>query len=170
MKKVLKYSGIISLILIAVAFILMMASNALKVSGILGDYSIAGTTAIFGHKSTGALDPSYDLAVMALLAWILVLLGILCVVAGFVLPLLKIDKFAGLLNICAVVCFVLGGIFMFFVVPSFANANYNGTTDGVAIGVGWVFAAIFAIAAGVFAILPAAMDFIGKKKQLKSFH
>ena len=149
-------------------FVLMMATNAMNVdSGILGNFTIGGITAIFGHKSTGLLDPEYKAAVLGLIAWILVLVGMLVVLCGILLPLLKVkalEKFSGILDIAALVCFVLAGIFMFIVVPSFAGANKWNSTDGVTIGPGWVIGGILAIAAGALAILPAAANFLAKKK------
>ena len=168
MKQVLKFSGIISLILVVVAFILMMATNAcMQVSGSL-QVNYAGTTAIFGHQGEGLLDPTIKLAPLALIAWILILVGMIIVAVGIILPLLKVtalEKFAGLLNLIAVVCFVLGGVFMFIVVPSLWAANdWGDIPDNAKIGAGWVIGGILAIVGGAFAILPAAMDFIGKKK------
>ena len=164
MKKVLKYSGIISLILAAIAFILMMATNAV----IQGSGSVQvvtpGTTAIFGKSGT-LVDTKPS--VLALLGWILILVGLIIVLLGVFLPLLKVsalEKFAGILNLVAVICFVLGGIFMFLVVPTFYGANDVDVPNNASIGAGWVIGGILAIAGGVFAILPAAMDFIGKKK------
>lgn len=169
MKKVLQFAGVISLALAVIAFVLMMATNALTVhSALLGDLNIGGTVAIFGHKSTGLLDPEYKPAALALIAWILILVGMLVVLCGVLLPLLKVkalEKFSGILDIAALVCFALGGIFMFIVVPSFAGANGWNNTDGVTIGAGWVIGGILAIAAGAFAILPAAAAFLGKKKK-----
>ena len=168
MKKFLQFAGVISLALGVIAFVLMMATNAMNVdSGILGNLTISGITAIFGHKSTGLLDPEYNAAVLGLIAWILVLVGMLVVLCGILLPLLKVkalEKFSGILDIAALVCFVLAGIFMFIVVPSFAGANKWNNTDGVTIGAGWVIGGILAIAAGALAILPAAANFLAKKK------
>ena len=167
MKKHLQFAGIISLALAVIAFVLMMVTNAMTVSGLLGDYVVGGTSAIFGHQSTGLLDPDLKLAPLALIGWILVLVGLIVVLLGVVLPLLKInalEKFSGILDIVALVCFVLGGIFMFVVIPSFASANGWNTTDGVTIGAGWVIGGILFIVAGAFAILPAAAAFLGKKK------
>ena len=168
MKKVLQFAGIISLALAVIAFVLMMATNALTVhSSLLGDLQIGGIVAIFGHKSTGLLDPEYKAAVLALLAWIFILVGMIVVLCGVVLQLLKInalEKFSGILDIVALVCFVLGGIFMFIVIPSFASANEWSNADGVSIGAGWVIGGILAIVAGAFAILPAAAAFLAKKK------
>ena len=169
MKKFLQFSGVISALLALVAFILMLATPAIVGSTALGDWSVAGTTAIFGSKTetiigTAVTKPS----VLALIGWILGLVGLLVVVCGFVLPLLKvkgIEKFAGLMNLCAVACLVLAGVFMFLVIPTFYGANETDIPDSAAIGAGWVIGAILYIAAGAIAIAPAAVDFFGKKKK-----
>ena len=169
MKKILQFSGIISLVLAVVAFILMLATPAMLVE----DVQFGGTLAMFGGDLSLAqkvylVAGSAKLAPLALIAFILVLVGLIIVLAGVVLPLLKInalEKFAGILNLVALVCFVVAGIFMFCVVPSFTAANgFDKVPDGYNIGVGWVFGGIFAIAGGAFAILPAAAAFLGKKK------
>ena len=168
MKKVLQFSGFISLVLVVVTFILMLASNAVVGSTSLGDYSVAGSTAIFGKTDTVLGTTVHtNPSALGLIAWILILVGMLIVIAGIVLPLLKVtalEKFAGVLNLVAVCCFVLGGIFMFIVVPTFYAANDADVPSGAGIGAGWVIGGILAIVAGAIAILPAAMDFIGKKK------
>ena len=169
MKKVLQFSGLISLVLAVVAFVLMMATNAIVQSSGSLQLVTEGTKAIFGKIEHGALaDVEYKLAPMALLAWIFILVGLLIVAAGVILPLLKInalEKFAGILNLVALVLFVVGGIFMFCVMPSYFKANgADSVPDSAAIGAGWVIGGILAIAAGAFAILPAVAAFLGKKK------
>jgi hypothetical protein len=52
---------------------------------------------------------------------------------------------------------------MFIVVPTFYAANNADVPNNAAIGIGWVIGGILAIAGGVFAILPAAADFLAKK-------
>lgn len=169
MKKVLQFSGLISLVLAIVAFILMMASDAV-IQPIAGNTQTvyAGTTAIFGKTESTILgDVVTKPSALALIGWILILVGMIIVCAGVVLPLLKInalEKFAGILNLVALVCFVLGGIFMFLVVPTFYAANEWDVQDSTKIGAGWVIGGIVAIVAGAFAILPAAAAFLGKKK------
>ena len=173
MKKVLKFSGLISLVLVAIAFILMMASPAVVYKSGSTTVDFAGTLAIFG----GEIDAAQMLvlgaseakpSVLALIAWILIIVGMIIVALGIILPLIKVtalQKFAGLLNLIAVVCFVLGGVFMFIVVPSLWAANeWGDIPDNAKIGAGWVIGGILAIIGGAFAILPAAMDFIAKKK------
>ena len=168
MKKILQFSGIISLVLAVVAFILMLATPAMLVE----DVQFGGTLAMFGGDLSLAqkvylVAGSAKLAPLALIAFILILVGLIIVLAGVVLPLLKInalEKFAGILNLVALACFVVGGIFMFLVVPTFYAANEWDMNDSVKIGAGWVIGGIVAIVAGAFAILPAAAAFFGKKK------
>ena len=184
MKKFLQFAGIISLALAAVAFILMMATHAIeyKAEGLISASAwYSGAAVIFGKGpaySSGAISilgvsgsDNYtfegNLAVTALLSWIFVLAAMIILLVGIVLPLLKINalqKFAGLLNLIAVCLLVLGGILMFFTLLVFSAANEWNSTDGCAIGAGWIIAAILYIVAGVVAIMPAAADFIAKKK------
>ena len=165
MKKILQFSGVISAVLAAVAFILMMATNAIIFDTNYVKLSpISGVHAIFGNADHLFSKPS----ALALIAWILVLLGFVVACVGAILPLLnvkKIEKFAGVMNLCVVVCLVLAGIFMFLVVPTFFGANEVDVPDSAKIGAGWVIGGILAIAAGAFAILPAAVDFVGKKRK-----
>ena len=171
MKKFLKFSGICAFLLALVAFILMMATPAILYKG--DDVIAKGVVAIFGSKEKVDLfivekTVETKLAWSALLAWIFVLVALLVLCLGVVLPLLKvkkIERFAGLMNLCAVVLLVLAGIFMFVTTPAFFNANgFDKVPDNVALGAGWVIAGILAILAGVVAILPAVADFAGKKK------
>lgn len=169
MKKVLQFSGVISAVLAIVAIVFVLATPAMKFTGLLSETLIPGTTALFGEKTTvlGKVVVVYKPSVLALIGWILALVGTLVVLCGVILPLLKvkgIKRFAGVMNLIAVVTLVLAGVFMFLVVPTFASANYDGHTDGLTIGAGWVIAGILSIAAGAFAILPAAADFLAKKK------
>ena len=171
MKKLLQFSGLISLVLAIVAFILMMATNALVNSSGNLQVVTAGTTAIFGKTESTILgDVVTKPSALALIGWILMIVGMIIVCLGVVLPLLKInalEKFSGILDIVALVCFVVAGIFMFLVVPTFYAANgveAKDIPDSAAIGAGWVIGGILAIVAGAFAILPAAAAFLGKKK------
>lgn len=172
MKKFLQFTGLISLVLAAVALVLMMATPAV-IQPLIGDTQTvyAGTTAIFGKTSEGILvDVVTKPSVLALIGWILMLVGLVVVCLGILLPLLKIkalERFSGLLDLIALVCFVLAGVFMFFVVPTFYSANNWDVAKNTQIGVGWVIGGIIAIAAGVIAILPAASAFMVKGKKGK---
>lgn len=171
MKKFLQFAGLISAVLAIVAFILMLAGKALVYETSSAQYFVSGTRALFGGKEETLLGTAeYKPAATALIAWILVLAAIIILVAGVVLPLLKVnalEKVAGLLNLVAVCALVVGGILLFFTQPVFNAANETalGTIyDDYKLGAAYVIAAILAILGGVVAILPAAMDFIGKKK------
>jgi len=169
MKKVLQFAGLISLVLGVVAFILMMATPAV-IQPLVGDTQTvyAGTTAIFGKTESTILgDVVTKPSVLALIGWILVLVAMIIVALGVILPLFKVkalEKFSGILDIVSLACFVVGGIFMFLVVPTFYAANEWDVGDKTQIGAGWVIGGIIAIIAGAFAILPAAAAFFGKKK------
>ncbi len=169
MKKVLQFAGLISLVLGVVAFILMMATPAV-IQPLVGDTQTvyAGTTAIFGKTESTILgDVVTKPSVLALIGWILLLVAMIIVALGVILPLFKVkalEKFSGILDIVALACFVVGGIFMFLVVPTFYAANEWDVGDKTQIGAGWVIGGIIAIIAGAFAILPAAAAFFGKKK------
>ena len=169
MKKVLQFAGLISVVLGVVAFILMMATPAV-IQPLVGDTQTvyAGTTAIFGKTESTILgDVVTKPSALALIGWILLLVAMIIVALGVILPLFKVkalEKFSGILDIVALACFVVGGIFMFLVVPTFYAANEWDVGDKTQIGAGWVIGGIIAIAAGAFAILPAAAAFFGKKK------
>ena len=173
MKKVLQFAGLISLALAAVAFILMMATPAI-IQTLVGDTQTvyAGTTAIFGKTTStdviiGTLTNTTKPSVLALIGWILILVAMIILALGVILPLLKVkalEKFSGVLEIAACAALVVAGIFMFLVVPTFYAANEWDVGDKTQIGAGWVIGGIIAIAAGAFAILPAAAAFFGKKK------
>ena len=173
MKKVLQFAGLISLVLAAVAFILMLATPAIVLTSGNTQYIYKGTVALFGSKESTNIAGLVTLtsetkpSVLALIGFILLVVGLIIVLLGVILPLLKVnalEKFAGVLNLVALVCFVLGGVFMFIVIPSFASANEWNSTDGVSIGAGWVIGGILAIVAGACAIAPAAAAFLAKKK------
>lgn len=172
MKKFLKFAGIISAVLAIAAIIFVMAGNSLIYKASESTtYTVSGLRAIFGGKEETILGTvEYKPAATALIAWILMLVAFIILVAGVILPLLKVkalEKFAGILNLVAVCALVVAGILLFFTQPVFNSANKTslGTVyDDYKLAFAFVFGAILAISGGVIAILPAAMDFVGKKK------
>ena len=170
MKKFLQFSGIIAAVLAIVAFILLMATPA----AMSGDEIVAkGTTMLFGKKESATIlgitfTGETKLAWSALLAWIFVIVALVILLLGIILPLLKVtalQKFAGVLNLIAVVLLVVAGIFVFISLAVFCSANgLDSVPEKWVLSAGWVIAGILAIVAGAIAILPAAMDLIGKKK------
>ena len=176
MKKFLQFASWIALGLAVVAVILMIATPAIDVTvNSIGGGSthkyINGTTALFGAKET------YDFIVtsatsvthaapLAVVGWILLLVGAIVIVLGAVLPAIKekLGKFAIALDLAAFVLLLLGGIFAFCVVASFYGANgYNSVPSGAAIGFGWVMSGILAILGALVTICPAASNLISKK-------
>ena len=172
MKTLLKYSGIISAVLAIVAFILLLATPGviLTLKSSNADYDASGAVCIFGGDFKTTIFLYKCVATWAgLLAFILIIVALVILICAIVLPLLKVkalDKFAGALNLVAVISLILAGVFAFCIVAAFKSANKDVIVFNlydVTIGAGWVIAGIIAIVAGVFAILPAACDFISKK-------
>lgn len=175
MKKLLKYTGICSFILALIAFILMLSTNSLEyhgehteaaISGILGTFG--GVVASLNLGPLGTVSATYNATWSAVIAFILILVAMIILLAGFILPLLKIhtlDKVAGILNLVAVLALIVAGIFLFIELPCFVGAqNGNVKLDNWTLGAGWIVGGIMCLFAGVVAILPAAFDFLGKKK------
>ena len=161
MKKVLKFAGAIACVLAIIAFILLMATPAATYTLGSNTMEYKGIVAVFGDSD------GYKLAWSALLAWIFILVAIIILALGVILPLLKVkalDKFAGVLNLAAVILLIVAGIFAFCTRGAFVGANSLLDPDGWKLGVGYVFVGILAILGGLVAICPAVVDFIGKKK------
>ena len=172
MKKLLKYAGAISLVLAVASLVLMMATPSVTYTSNVGNYtntsSVSGVVGIFGGTDAGYAAPW-----AGLIGWILLLVAVLLLVLGVLIPILKkasLTKFAGLINICAVACLIVAGVFMFIEKSAWVAANGDGSfslgslaSGSYAVGAGWIIAGILSIAGGVIAILPAAADFLGKK-------
>ena len=153
MKKFLELSGFCALGLALVGFILMMATPAIVTKD--ADALLKGAEAIFGGKN-------FDPVVLALLAWIFGLVGILVLGALVVLPLLKVkalDKFAGFIALGLCALFLMVGIFMFCVR---ASALADSVFNVGYIGAGWVIGGILFILAGLVAACPAVMKILKK--------
>ena len=166
MKKVLPFAGLIAFVLALVAFILLMATPGIVATN--GDGAVKGTIAIFGgnEKIWGALAIEYKGSVLALIGWILLLVGLLAACAGAIGGLLKVKALQNLGTVFALVaagCFLVAGIFFFLVVPTWYAANDLNVPDNVAIGAGWVVAAILTLVAAAAAALPVILRLLGKK-------
>ncbi len=167
MKKVLQFSGLIAAVIAVVAFVLLLATPGIYANGVIS-VNIDGNAVLFGSTKTfGSWSVNTNKgAVIALIAWILIIIAFLGLVFGFILPMVKKDlsKAAGMLNLCAAICLIVAGIMLFFTLPSFASANGWENTDNCGLGAGWVVAAILAIVAGACALCPTIANFVGKKK------
>ncbi len=162
MKAFLKFAGLIAAVLALVAFILMLASNALVIEVFGNEQFVAGTKAIFGES--GLVD--YAPAATALIAFILVIVAILILVLNFVMPLLKVkgfEKVGKILNFVAIGALVVAGILLFFTKAAFSGAN-DGAFDDYNLTAGYVIAAILLLLGGIVAFLPTAFALTSKKK------
>ena len=176
MKTFLKYSGFLAAVIAVVGFILMMATPAFAYFPKNGDpLYLTGTQAIFGEEVKGSIsiitiNAGHINAVWsATLAWILAMVGVIALLLGVILPLLKLNKFAGLLNIIALCSLVIAGIFVFISQPCTFTLNGASEASNIYSDYGlnatWIIVAIIYIAAGLLAALPAAVDFLGGKKK-----
>jgi hypothetical protein len=133
-------------------------------------------TAIFGGNTNATMGGIIvssalygEMVWSAFLSWILVVASLLILLLAAILPLAKVkltDKVAGLLNLIAVGCLVVAGIFGFMILGTWAAVNgvdLEGTS--YAIGSGWVIASILALVAAGIGIFPAFADFLSKSKK-----
>lgn len=172
MKTFLKYSGIIAVVVAIVGFILMMATPAFAYFPQNGDpLYLTSSEALFGADTYVIVRTGHTNAVWsALLGWILAIAGMVALIVGIILPLLKKEKFAGLLNFIAFAVLVIGGVFVLISqpctwTPAIENAEAQAINTDYGLNATWIIAAILYIAAGVLAILPAAMNLFGGKKK-----
>ena len=166
MKKVLPFAGLIAFVLALVAFILLMATPAIVSTN--SDGAVKGTIAIFGgtEKIWGPLAIEYKGSALALIGWILLLVGLLAACVGAIGGLLKVKALQNLGRVFALVaagCFLVAGIFFFLVVPTWYSANELDVPNNVAIGAGWVVGAILTLVAAASAACPVVLGLLGKK-------
>lgn len=154
MKQFLKFSGLIALGLALVGFILFMATPAITYSG---HTAAEGTDAIFGRNGIVDIKPS----VLALIAWILILVALLALAFISIMMFAKKDfyeKFGNLFAIIIAIALILAAVFSFFTIPTYFSANgVNSVPDGYALGAGWIIGAILVILAGGLSLLPVIM-------------
>lgn len=179
MKTFLKYSGILAAVVAIVGFILMMTTPAFAYFPQNGDPQyLTGAQALFGEEVTGSLGGFITLNAghinavwSATLGWILAIVGIIALICGVILPLLKLEKFAALVNIIALAALLLAGVFVFVSQP--CTFTLKGASEAselykdFALNATWVIAGILYLVAGGLAILPTAMDIFGGKKERK---
>ena len=168
MKKFLEFAGLVGAVLGLIAFILLLATNAMVLTGALNGW-YSGALVLFGEGKANlagyTANTDAKLAWVALIGWIFILLAVLILLCLFVGSLLKIkalDKLAKLLTFVAGGLLVAAGILLFFTIPAFGAANDWNNNDGVALGAGWVIAAILAIVGGGIAILPPVLSLVKK--------
>ena len=166
MKKFLQFSGLIAAALALATFIFMLAGAGLVYRSNNSAHYVPGTIVIFGGDlKLSILTLECSPAATALIAWIFVLLAMLALIVISVLPLLKVkalDKFAGLITLCAAGLLFVAGILLFLSKVAFTGANSN-AFDDYHLAFPFVFAGILAIGAAGVAALPTVMGLLGKK-------
>ena len=165
MKKYLKFFGPVAAVLALVAFILMLATPGVVQASGNSQYNYPGTTVLFGGDVTFLWFTGHiTLAWSALVAWILLILAFVVIVAMFVLEMLNIkalDKYALFIKLGAAALLLIAGIFVFVSCAVFKAVNeFSG--DGYRLGVGYIFAGILTILAGGVAAVPSVLGLIKK--------
>ena len=178
MKKLFKFAPLCALLLAIVAFILLLAGQAL-----VHDYQVLGQSmhdfysgpvvlfgqgdaAVLGTSVKYAADDGIKSAWNAILAFIFIIVALVALLLSSVMVFVKIkalEKFGGLIALIAGGLLLVAGIFIFFTVPAFFSANELGDTKNFALGGGWVVAAILAILGGVASACPAVLALVEKK-------
>lgn len=179
MKKLLKFAPLCALLLAIVAFILLLAGEAL-----VHDYQLlgkdlhdfySGSVVLFGTGKAAALGTTGTIesgdnvktAWNAVLAFIFLIVALVVLLLSSVMVFVKIkalEKFGGIIALVAGGLLLVAGIFVFFTKGAFASANEveEGLKD-YALGGAWVVSAILAIVAGVVSACPAVLALVEKK-------
>ena len=177
MKKLFKFAPLCALLLAIVAFILLLAGQAL-----VHDYQVlgqnmhdfySGPVVLFGQGEAAVLGTSVKYAAddgiksawNAILAFIFIIVALVALLLSSIMVFVKIkalEKFGGIIALVAGGLLLVGGIFMFFTRDAFATANEVDLKDFM-LGAPWVISAILAIVGGVVSAFPAVAAFVSKK-------
>ncbi|MBO7573454.1 MAG: hypothetical protein J6T25_01465 [Bacilli bacterium] len=147
MKKLLRFSGIISLALTIVGLILLMTSYASVTSDGIGFDK--GSSLIFG-KSDGFITEKFS--TMGFFTFGLALAAAFFLVLYVALRLINKDKKRAFLSLVIAAPLLISGASIFFALPKFYERNGYGSfaSSGLKIGPGWILAAVlFFIAAAI---------------------
>ena len=150
MKNVRKYGLYCAVVLALIAFILLLATPALIASSEYLVLTVKGTAAIFGANGGSPIG-------VALAAWILLLIGLLCGICLAVLPFIKSVKLSknafALLGCLVAVVFLVVGILVFCIAAD---------KEPFWIGGGWGTAGILLILAAFGAGLDSVLTLARK--------
>ena len=172
MKKLLPFAGFCAAVLGIVALILVLATKSVGLSSNVTDTQWAsGIQGLFGQPKTDS-QSEIKATVGAVIAFILVIVGLVLALLASLLPMLKkAENIAGFLGLGASVALVIAGILLFCEVPMYCGAqgvDVSGSTLGLTykyvLGGGWVVAGILAVVGGGVAFLPSLFAFLAKKK------
>jgi hypothetical protein len=131
-------------------------------------------TWIFGGTFLNELNLGEDAKAIGVLtvAWVLLLIALLAVIAAVVLLILKKDIKIGnklglisLISCVAAALFIVSGILFFFGKVGYLQVEEISSdyASSYRLGAGCILAGIFAIVAGVTALVPLVMPLISKK-------
>ncbi|OPZ37462.1 MAG: hypothetical protein BWY98_00121 [Tenericutes bacterium ADurb.BinA155] len=161
MKKLLPFAGFCATVLGIVALILIMATKSVGYINGNISYWYSGLIGLFGGTQDNA---SYAGTPGAIIAFVLLIVGIIAACAASLLPLLKkFVNLAGWFGLVGCACLIIAGILIFCEVPMF-NGAVQPILEGNKLGGGWVVAGILAIVGGAVALLPSLFAFLAKKK------
>lgn len=185
MKKFLKISGILAILIAIVALVLVMLTPALEYVGNNSTYTVSGTTLIFG--ATQNISMSIPLlgsislgerhingSAFALIGFILGCVGIVALIIGTFVSFSKENgsrKASILFHLIGLGSFIVAGILMLAAQPIFSSANsfevYGSKVEiykDFKLTFTWVLSSILIILAGVLAIFPVFKSSVKKKK------
>ena len=151
MKNARKFGIYCAALLAIIGFILLMATPALTASGYGLTVNVKGTTAIFGANGGEPIK-------VALVAWILSLIGLVFTLCLCAIPFIKAVKLSknaiALCGLLVAVLFIVAGILAFC--PS-------AEVGGMNVGAGWIIGGILFILAGLGAACDPILTLLGKK-------
>lgn len=175
MKKVLKFAPLCALLLALVAFILLLAGEALvhdyELLGKFHDY-YSGPAVIFGSGTYVVANVKDTLADAkgawnAILSFIFMIVALVVLLVSSVMVFVKIkalEKFGGIIALVAGGLLLVAGIFLFFSKGAFASANdAENLLKDYNLGAAWIVSAILAILGGVASACPAILALVEKK-------
>ena len=179
MKKLFKFAPLCALLLAIVAFILLLAGQALVhdyqlLGSNMHDY-LSGQVILFGQGEVVALgttgkytaDDGVKNAWNAILAFIFIIVALVALLLSSVMVFVKIkavEKFSGIIALVAGALLLVAGIFVFFTKDAFATANdWKNALEDYNLGAAWVVSAILAIVGGVVSAFPAVLALVEKK-------
>lgn len=169
MKKYLKFSGVVSIVLSIVLIVLLITSEFLIFKDGSFKAIITGKQALFGGKE------GFENAPTALIAWTFIAISLILLLVGFFAPMINITgsakKIAAAVNITTTVLLVVAGVLILCSRDAFLSTNIKNVAvkeywvflDAYKYSGTWVFLGILSIITGLITIVPAVANFIEKK-------
>ena len=169
MKKYLKFSGVVSIVLSIVLLVLLITSEFLIYTDLPFKDVFTGKQALFGGRE------GFNNAAVALVAWAFIASSLILLVVGFLAPMINLtgsaNKVAAVVNFIAVGLFVVAGILILFSMDAFISANMSNTgvrefwpfLKSYGYSGAWIFLGILSIVTGLITVVPALGNILEKK-------